>query len=373
MHFQISKDQIIRGLSKIQGIVDKKSTIPILSNVLIETEDENKLSLIATDLEVGMKVVIDAEIITPGKITISAKKLFEIIRELPEQPININVRENSWVEIKCGKAVFNIVGLAAEEYPYFPNLQDIDYFNVDSEIIKKMIEKTSFSMSNDEKKYNLNGLYLVKLNIDGSNYIRFVATDAHRLALIQEEIEIPNIDNLSKGVILPRKGVIEFKKLSEDGDSQLNIGFSENNVIVNKENSTIIMRLVDGDFPDYERVIPLNNQSIAVANVDKLLHALKRISTLSSEKTRGIKIELSNGKLEISSSNPELGEAREDLEVEYTGDKIEIGFNSKYLMDILTAQDHDFIEFILKDNISSGMVRPENSNNYTCVLMPMRL
>lgn len=372
MQFSIEKEVFLKALSRVQGIVEKRNTIPILSNVLIEAASET-IRLTATDLEVGMQASYPAEVAAVGKITVSAKKLYEIIKELPEQAVDFKAKENGWIEIRCGKALFNIVGLSPEEFPYFPNPAQGTYLQLSGSQLKEMIEKTSFSISTDESKYNLSGIFFNTYKNNDENYLRLVATDGHRLSLIQRKIADNDIPELTKGVIFPRKGIFELKKITDDSDATIELGFMDNNAVVRRDQTVVIMRLVDGEFPDYNRVIPKNNELIATIERESLLHALRRMSILSSEKSRGIKLSLSNQSLEISSSNPELGDSREDLEISYQGPDISIGFNARYLIDILQTLDQNEVELILKDNLSPGLLQPKQDENYLAVVMPMRL
>jgi len=372
MRFSIEKEIFLKGLSRIQGIVEKKNTIPILSNVLIEVVN-GEISLTATDLEVGMKAIFPAKVSSPGKITVSAKKLFEIIKELPEKEIDFNAKENCWIEIRCGKTFFNIVGLSAEEFPFFPTFQKEQFFKIDGKQLKEMIDKTVFSISTDESKYNLNGIYFRSLDDEGKQCLRLVATDGHRLAMIQKNIDVSHIDQLKKGVIFPRKGILELKKMADENDGDLQLGFFDNNAVIQKDQTVVVMRLVDGEFPDYDRVIPKNNDLVAEIPCDTFLHALRRMAILSNEKSKGVKISLKENILEMSSSNPEFGDAREDFDIEYNGEEIVVGYNARYLIDILHVYSEKKIKMALKDKISPGLISPCDNEDYLAVIMPMRL
>ncbi len=367
MQFNISKDQFLKALNKVQGIIEKKHTIPILANVLIEAIN-NQIIMTATDLEVGVKSTYEADIIESGKITISAKKLFEIIKELPDSVINITTKNNYWVEIKCEKSLFNLVGLSPDDFPKFPEI-NTNKVIIDKNIISEMIEKTIFSVSNDETKFNLTGIFIK--NEDG--FLNFVSTDGHRLSLSKSSVDGLNEDKFQKGFILPKKGILEFRKLIEITDSLIHIGVTDNNFSISNDQSTLIMRMVDGDFPDYKRVIPEKGKNVAEIKRENFLHALRRISILSSEKSKGIKVSISKNLLVLSSSNPDLGDAREEIEIDYIGDDITIGFNARYIIDILQVIKTDSVNLFLKDNISPGLISPLNDENYITVIMPMRI
>jgi DNA polymerase-3 subunit beta len=370
MNFTIEKEVFLKALGRVQGIVEKRNTIPVLSNVLLEGSD-GMLHLTATDLEVGMRSTYPANIRKPGRITVSAKKLYEIIKELPDREISFTAKDNCWIEVECGKAQFNIVGLAADEFPHFPQPEEGNFLQISSSLCKEMIEKTFFAVSQDESKYNLNGIYMQV--VDGEEKLRMVATDGHRLSMIDKSVSLAATDELSRGVILPRKGILELKKLSEEGDADLSLGFMDNNAVVCKDQTVIIMRLVDGEFPDYQRVVPKANEHEALIEVDPLLHALRRMIILSSEKSRGVKLALKTSLLELSSSNPELGDAHEEMDIDYQGPELSIGFNARYLLDLLQVQDGDRVRMLFKDHLSPGLVCPEDDKNFLAVVMPMRL
>lgn len=373
MQFQIEKNIFLKGLAKVQGIVEKRNTIPILANVLIEATGNGEIQLTATDLEVGMRASYPAEIEKTGKVTVAAKKIYEIIKELPEAIISFTAKENCWIEVRCGKAVFNIVGLAADEFPHFPAAEKTEFLSIAGHSLNNLIEKTALAMSTDESKYNLNGIFFNTLSADGKMILRLVATDGHRLSQIDHEIENIAIEELSKGVIFPRKGIIELKKMADEADGTIEIGFQDNNAVIRKEKTLIVMRLVDGDFPDYQRVIPRNNLHDVVIPRDDLLHVLRRMSILTSEKSRGVKISLKQNNINISSSNPELGEAHEDLGADYAGPEMVIGFNARFMIDILQTLHSENIILKLNDNMSPGIIVPDNDDNYLAVVMPMRL
>jgi len=371
MQFNISKDVFLKGLTKVQGIIEKRHTIPILANVLIEAQN-NQIVITATDLEVGIKSNYPADIISEGKVTVSAKKLFEIIKELPNKEIKFTSKSNFWVEITCGKSIFNLVGLSPDEFPNFPEVSE-KLSSVETKTLSEMIDKTIFSVSNDETKFNLTGIFIKSEVDEFKNDIAFVSTDGHRLSMIKRNLSSDLDDKFKEGFILPKKGINEIRKIIDSSDNEVNIGISDNNFSVSTDTTKLIMRMVDGDFPDYKRVIPEKTTNSALINREIFLHSLKRISVLSSEKSKGVKVNLSNDSLVLYSSNPDVGDAKEEVDVVYTGSEISIGFNAKYIIDILQSIDKENIIFYLKDNISPGLIQPEGDENYLAVVMPMRL
>jgi DNA polymerase-3 subunit beta len=372
MEFKIDKDTFLRALQKVQGIVEKKNTMPILSNVLIEAFQE-KIYITATDLEVGMKSSYPTKVIKEGKITVSAKKIYEIIKELSDEDITFSTRENDWVDIRCGKAQFNIVGLSPEEFPYFPKVNEESFIRIGNSIIRDMIEKTSYAVCHDETKYNLNGILVKVVEENERKLLRMVATDGHRLCIAERELAGNTAKELLKGVIFPKKGIFELKKMSEEEEGDILLGFMDNSAVIKRDNTVIVMRLVDGEFPDYTKVVPVNNDKIVKVPREQFLHSLKRMAILSSEKFKGIKFDLNDRTMEISSSNPELGEAREELEVDYDGEPITSRFNARYLIDVLSVLEEAEIELRLKDEMSPAIVKPAAEEGFLSVVMPMRL
>jgi DNA polymerase-3 subunit beta len=373
MEFRMEKDLFLKALQKIQGIVEKRTSMPILSNVLLEAT-ESSIHVTATDLEVGMKSSYPAEVLSTGKITVSAKKMYEIVKELPNQPIMFSSKENDWVEIKCGKVQFNIVGLSPEEFPYFPDVKEENLFEIESSLLKGMIEKTSYAICFDETKYNLNGIFTkVEVGTDGKNILRMVATDGHRLSIASGTLKGVAGPELIKGVILPKKGISEMKKITEEDSGTLLFGFMDNSAVIKRGDSYMVMRLVDGEFPDYNRVIPTANNRIVTVKKEDFTHSVRRMAILSSEKFKGIMLEISAAGIKISSSNPELGDAMEELDVTYEGDSFSVRFNARYLLDVLAVAETDNVEMKFRDELSPSIIVPEKSDSFLAVIMPMRL
>lgn len=373
MEFKIDKEQFLKALQKIQGIVEKRTTMPILSNVLLEAT-ETSLLVTATDLEVGMKSKYSAEVISPGKITVSAKKLYEIVKELPNQQISFLSKDNDWVEIKCGKVQFNIVGLSSDEFPYFIDVKEEDLFEIETSLLRGMIERTSYAICTDEAKYNLNGIFTkVEVDSEGNNSLKMVSTDGHRLSISSGKFKGTASSELLKGVILPKKGVYELKKITDEESGTLLFGFMDNSAVIKRGDFSMVMRLVDGDFPDYNRVIPTSNNQVVKVNKEDFSHSVRRMAILSSEKFKGIMLEITSGGIKISSSNPELGDAMEELDVEYEGELISVRFNARYLLDVLAVAETERVEMKFKDELSPSIIVPENSESFLAVIMPMRL
>jgi DNA polymerase-3 subunit beta len=368
MELKAKREELLATLYWTQGIVERRNTMPILANVLIESH-KGKIHLTATDLEVGVRGKLDGEVSQEGMVTVNAKKLYEIVREAPAETLLLKRLENEWVEIKSGKSVFKIVGIDAREFPQFPKFEGQTLSSVPANLLREMIDRTIFSVSTDETRHNLNGVFVEE---SGEGKVRMVATDGHRLALIERGI---GSLGLTKGAILPRKGLAELRRVLEGVEEGLvSLGFNENMGLVVKDNTELFMRLVEGDFPDYSKVVPKDNPQVARMDQEELLHALRRVSILSSERYKGIKMELSEGRMAISASNPDLGEAVEEVEIEYHGKALTVGFNARYLIDVLSVLGSGGeVEIALKDELSPSLLRKAGDEGYLYVVMPMRL
>ena len=374
MKFTIAKTDLQRGLARIQFIVEKRNTMPILANVLIEAFEsptDAALSLAATDLEVGVRSNHPADVKTAGAITASAKKLYEIVRELPDEPIDIGVSENGYLAIRCARAEFSLAGSSAEEYPSLPSFSPGEMTTVHTAVLGEMIEKTMYAACIDETRYNLNGVYLEQLADTGK--VRMVATDGHRLAYVDRTLG-GELGQLSGGVIIPRKGLAELKRLvDEDDTDEIEIAFDGNSGIARKGDVTLFMRLIEGEFPKYQQVIPREISQQLIVNKEDFSRVVRRIALLSAERSHAIRLELTSGSLSLSSSNPDLGEAHEDLDVDYAGEDLRIAFNARYLLDALGATRAKEIYLGFQDPLSPARIIPTDDDDALAVVMPMRV
>ena len=374
MKLSITKSEFLRGLGRIQSIVEKRNSMPILANTLIEapkTGENATLQLAATDLEVGVRSQHMANVTEAGGLTVSAKKLFEIVRELSDEKIELEATANSYLEIRCNRSRFTLAGTAAEEYPTLPEFNPEKTVPVSSPILSAMIERTMYAASVDETRYNLNGVYLEVLN--ETDEIRLVATDGHRLACVDRAIE-GDISALASGVIIPRKGLGELKRLVDEDDAEeIELAFANNSGLAKKGDVTLVMRLIEGEFPNYNQVIPKDLTRHLILPTDSLVQAVRRVALLSSERSRAVKLELSDGQLVITSSNPDLGDAREELDVDYAGEPLAIGFNAKYLLDAINAIQLKEVRFSFQDELSPSRLTPPDDEKTLAVVMPMRI
>lgn len=369
MKLDIEKKDLMSLIGKTQNIVEKRNTMPVLVNVLLEA-DNNQLKVFATDLEVSLTDSVPCKVSQSGKVAVSAKSLFEIAKELGEGFIQLHKKDNNWLEIKQGKYQSKIVGISAEEYPVFPAHQGTQFIQIDSETLSDMIDKTIYSVSNDETRYHLNGVYFEQKSEQGYT---MVATDGHRLSLVNKKAPAAKPLTSGQGVIIPRKGLHEIKKILESLSGEFELAIEGSQLIVRNGSTTLMVRLIEGKYPNYQQFIPQKLSQKIRVNREAFLTSLKRVSLLANHKSKAVTLSLTNGRMEIASNNPELGDAKEELEIGYNGQDLKIGFNAKYITDVLNAINDDEVEFEFNDQLSPGIMRPSNDLSYTCVVMPMRI
>ena len=370
MEIKLQRSEILKGLGLVQGIVERKTTMPILANVLLRAEKKS-LSLTATDLEVGMKVPLSAEVLSDGQVTVHARSIYDLARELPDDVVHIKVEDSNWVSIICGKSKFRIVGLPADEFPSLPEREEGEVRNLDSSMIREMVERTAFAMSSDETRYSLNGVYVERFDGEEGTSLRMVATDGHRLSVMERNIG--GSWDFQSGAIVPRKGIMEIKKLVDSGDSPVELWIGKKHLIAYRNEVSLFVRLVDGKYPPYEQVIPKKPHHIVSVTRKDLIHALRRVSVLATDRARGVKFKFSPKNIDIYASNPDVGEAREELSAQYKGESFEAGFNAKYFLDVLSAIEDDQAVLGLGDETSPCVIRSEHDKGFTHVIMPMRL
>ncbi len=370
MKFITEKTNFLEALQKTQSVVERKNTVQILSNVLLNLE-KNNLSFSATDLEVGIKIFLNVKEENSGCITLSVKNLVELIKEMPEKkPIIFSLKENHWVEILCQKSIFNLAGSSANEFPKLPEFEGVNYFEVNTVLLKEMLDLTSFVASTDETRYHLNGVLIEQVQ---NGISRMVGTDGHRLAIMQGELLLNSNPLLKTGIVVPKKGLQELRKLLTNDSEKLLMAIDKGNLLIKVGNANLFIHLIDGNFPDYEQVIPKENEKKFTIDREEFLSALKRVSLLSNEKSRSIKLSLSNKSIIITASHLELGDAKEELEVDYSYEALEIAFNARYLIECLSVLDVKKVSFELGDKLTPSILRPVEKQDYTYVIMPIRI
>jgi DNA polymerase III subunit beta len=374
MEFEIEKREFLKGLSLIQGIAGRKTTLPILTHVLLESKKDS-VQLTGTDLEIGIREELTTQANQEGKASASAKKLYEIVRELPDQTVRIQKRENQWIRMECGKSVFNLSGLDPDEFPSLPACQEELFSQVSVSVLSEMIDKTVFAASNEESRYHLNGILFLKTQKGDRENLRMVATDGHRLSLIDREgLQVQGIE---KGIIVPKKGVLELRRvLSDKEGKEVGVCFDQTHGFFKIGKSLIVVRLIDGEFPEYEQVFPKENDKKLRVDKERFCGCLRRVSTMASERGEGIRLSIKGQSVEFSTFNQDFGDAKEEVEVGYEGPSFEIGFNSRYLMDALTVMEGPEVVIELRDEGSPGIVKPVSAiepPDQLCIVMPMRI
>jgi DNA polymerase-3 subunit beta len=365
MKFRIAKQEFLHALHLIQNIVQKRTTLPVLSYTLVETR-EGRMTLTATDLDVGMKVkVSDLVVEERGAICVNAKKLYEAVRELPDGELAVRFGEKRRFEVESGKVSYQLLVLEPKEFPSFPEF-DGGQGVVDPSILEEMIKRTQFAVSSEEVRADINGVLLTQVE---GNKFRMVGTDGHRLAV--SERTLPGLE-LTGPVIVSRKGLSELRKVCEEG-GELRMGVSRNMVYAGTDTIALFMRTVEGEYPKYERVIPGSARFTLRVEQQALLAALKRVVVLSSDRFGPVCLRVRSGWMELSSNNPELGEAREEMIIEGEGPEIEVSFNSRYILDVTEVlSPNTTMEIALIDHESPGVVTVVGDRSYVYVVMPIR-
>jgi len=366
MKFTIDRESLLKPLQQVIGVVERRQTLPVLGNLLI-VADEKGLQIIATDLEVEIQARATVQIDESGEITLPARKLVDICKALPEDAKIQFTFKDQKAQIKSGKSRFTLATLPAADFPVVDEIKSDCQFAVSQAKFKESIERTQFSMAQQDVRYYLNGLMLEI----GSGLLRTVATDGHRLALCDTEVDIAV--SHSRQVIVPRKGIQELLRLLDSSDEPVQVEVGANHIRLSTADVCFTSKLVDGRFPDYERVVPKNGDKIVVADRELFRQALSRASILSNEKYRGIRLNLCKNNVKIQAHNPEQEEADEEFEVDYQGSDLEIGFNVTYLLDVLSSVRSDNVEITLSDSNSSCLIRQPGTEQYRYVVMPMRL
>lgn len=368
MQFEISKQTLLKAISSVNGAVEKKNTIPVLQNIKIEVVLE-KVTLAATDMDILVISSFEADVKTSGSTTVPAQMFFDIVRKIPDGSKIMIIQEGSSIlQIKSGKSKYNLPCIEASEFPNLSEGELSDEIEIDAEKLAKMIDKTRFAISADETRYYLNGLFLQAIKKDSGFELRTVATDGHRMAL---SYLADNNLKTEFGVILPKKPVAEIRRII-DGSKKIKISVSRVKIKIISNNATIVSKLIDGEFPDYDKVLPKNNDQIAVINRKVFFDCVDRVSTVANDKHKSIKLTLENGKMNLQVSTSDGSFAYEELDVGYSGDKIETAFNSRYLLDIIGQIDKEELMMRFKDGNSPALIEAKDMTS-VFVIMPVRV
>ncbi|MCH7486420.1 MAG: DNA polymerase III subunit beta [Proteobacteria bacterium] len=370
MKLTIERAALLKSLGHVQSVVERRNTIPILSNVRMEAADD-RLTLNATDMDLEMVGAVAAEVEEAGQITAPAHTLYDIVRKLPEGSQVELEDDGGRLTLRSGRSRFTLTCLPVEDFPVMAGGDMSHSFVLAAGELAGLIDRTRFAISTEETRYYLNGIYLHEATRDGVDVMRCVATDGHRLASV--EVPLPAGAAGMPGVIIPRKTVTELRKLIEDGTDEVTIELSDTKIRFSSGEATLTSKLIDGTFPDYQRVIPTDNDKNMEVNSKAFAEAVDRVAAISSEKSRAVKLSLSDGSLVLSANSPESGSATEELEVSYSGEKLEIGFNSRYLLDITQQIGGDNAQLTMADAASPTILREAGDASALYVLMPMRV
>jgi DNA polymerase III subunit beta len=371
MEFTVQRSDLVKELSLVQGVVERKSSIPILSNVLLEASG-GSVGFAATDLDVSLRGRCAATVAKEGSVTVGAKKMFEIARSLPEKEVKVKAVKDSWVTVECDRASFKIAGLPKEDFPSLPEAKEGKAVEIPADVLRDLIARVGFAVTAEDARYYLAGALLILEK--GS--VAMVATDGHRLAFASRKTELKIGDAVRP--LVPRKAVAELSRLLE-GASSVSFQQADAHLLFTVDGRSLSSKTVEGQFPAHERVVSASGDKVLVFDRDILAGAIRRVSLLSSERSRAIKLSLTPGTLNLSAQSPDVGEAREALAVDYKGGEVEIGFNAQYILDFLGAVGSDSVQLELKDNESQGIFKAagekadDKATDYRYVVMPMRL
>jgi len=369
MKLHMKKDELVRALTRVQGIVEKRTTNPIIANVLLSAEDSTGLVVTATDTEISFVGTYEAQVEDGGSITLEAKHLFDIARNLPTDEVSVVTAEDAplEIEIRSGAAYFRVKGMSAENFPPVPKTGGETAFQIGVDELRRMIERTAFSISTDDTRTGLNG---ASLELIEGDRIRMVATDGHRLSLAEGSVQ----GTLERtGTLLPRKGMNELRKLADKAEGTFEVSFAQNQALFALDNICFSMRLLEGSFPDYNQVIPSDPSRSVVLERRLLQDALRRVSILSAERSHSVRMTVGEGVLGLSSSHSEFGSASEELEAEVEGEPLDVGFNARYFLDVMSVVDEDRVRIDFGDSLSPCVLRPAAEGDALFVIMPMRL
>lgn len=363
MFFEIARDSLLDSLSKTVPITEKRTSLPILSHILLEVMN-NTATLVATDLEVGIKVTNECQVRESGTLALPSKKMYEIVRELGSSIIEISTLDPFKLVIQAGQSVFQLSGMDAGDYPAWASPEEGSEVSISAEKLLYMIDKTMFAASSDDSRFNLNGILFER----DENKTRFVATDGHRLALISEELGLP----LERNVVVPRKGIAELRRVLEGVKEEIVFGIENKNLFVKTERFLMTVRLIEGEYPDYRKVIPAPGDNFVKINRQNLIKTIRRVAVFTSDRNKGVTVQVVPGKMEITAQHPDLGTARDVVDVQYEGAEFSVIVNASYLQEAVNAVDTEIMYLEFQKEGSPVILRPEGTDTYFNLVMPMR-
>ncbi|MDZ7641270.1 MAG: DNA polymerase III subunit beta [Desulfurivibrio sp.] len=372
--FNVSRPEFLNALALLQNIAGKKGTMAILANILLEA-DQDGLTLTATDLEVGLRCRLAAEVFTPGEISLPGRKLFELVREAEAKQIELVEQDNNRVKISAGKSDCRLAGMAAAEFPAFPPHREDNLVELEAAIVRELIDKTIYAVAQEgEGNFNLAGILMEKEMLEDGHFLRLVSSDGHRLAMMESKVEadlspLP----MERVVLVPRKGVQEVRKLCEDGE-KISLGLEEKQLVVKAGAYTMVARLMSGDFPDYKSIIQTvdKNKFIGI-NRESLMHSLRRVNIFTEDRFNAVHFIIENGRVTLSSQNQDFGSAKEEIEAAYEGETMRLGFNGKYFYEGLQVMDSEMVKAYINAENSPCLLQGDSDTGYLSVIMPMKI
>lgn len=372
MKVRIARDDLLTALQRVQGVVEKRNTMPILANILLEAKPEG-LDILATDLEIWMRGLYKATVEESGSVTFSARKLYEILKEVRDPEVQLFVTETNWVTIQAGRSQFKVVGLPSQDFPTPPAIEREGLIPLPGAGLLELIRKTLFAVGDNDTRYVLNGL-LVTMSPSGDKpVIRLVGTDGHRLAVAERELSGEKPPGAETKVIIPKKAALEMRHLLEEDDTEPLIGFTRNTLTFRKSGLVLTSRLMEGAYPNYEQVVPKDNAKKITMNREEFEGALRRVSLLSRDKASAVKITFSKDSIKVFSSNPDLGEATEEIPAKFGGEQFCTGFNARYFLDVLNVMDGEEMALQMEAPLSPCLIREQGNKNFKAVVMPVKV
>lgn len=374
MELRVEQRVLLQMLYRAQGIVDKKSTLNVLAHVLIESVGDESIRMSCTDYDVGLITDYPAEVVDGGKLALNGKNFFDVVKSLPPEMVTLKSQANHWVEVTCGRSSFKLAGIPPEDFPEQKDPEEAEGFSVDRSTLLGFIDKTIFSISTDESRMNLNGAYfLAEPAGDNATRVTFVSTDGHRLSRATRELTSPEPVTKRMDAIVHRKGIQELRRILDGEAETVRISSYQNNMVFRYENAVLLVRQIEDSFPEYNKVIPSASKNAVKIHRQELHDAIRRTATLTSAKVSIIKLALEPDRAVITTTNPDFGEARVDIDIEYSGDKVVVGFNYRYMLDVLGVIDGDEVTFKINDEFSPGLLESDDDPGSTFVIMPMRI
>ncbi len=374
MKIRIAREDLLTALQRVQGVVEKRNTMPILANILLEAKPEG-LDIVATDLEIGMRGLYKATVEEPGSVTFSARTLFDILKEVRHSEIEIVVADNNWVTVKAGKSQFRVVGLPSKDYPALPAIEREGLLSIPAQGLLQLLKKTVFAVGEKDTRYVLNGLLITLIPNGEKVTIRLVGTDGHRLGWAEQEVtpDPSAIPSSEIKVIIPKKAAIEIRRLLEEDDKEPLLGFTKNLLILRKSGLVLTSRIMEGTYPNYQQVVPKESSKKVIVNKSELEGALRRVAILSKDKAHAVKLSFNADHVHLSSKSPDLGEAEEEIASTYKGEVFVAGFNARYFLDVLSVIETESLSLQMETGLSPCLIQEQGNPSFKAVVMPVKV